>query len=430
MTGSIDRTDRTGAEAETPEARDRLAAQRAWLALLRDESRPSLALTARQWTWLADEATRHHLRGVTYRRMADSPFAAQVPGDVWERLRSFYLETAGRNAVHFRQTSQIVRELAARDIPVMLLKGMHLARFVYADPGLRSMADVDIMVHPEHLAEVEQVFLEHGFGPLPRPDLTEWCSRNYHLAKLWKEGAPEVEVHWKIERPTSPFRIEPEDLWQRSRAATLDGAPVRLLSPEDLLLHLALHLSYHHRFRRSALKGLVDMTTVIATEGSRINWQALVERAIAWGASGYLYTTLRLAADMLGAPVPASAFETLPHERSDEEIVEVARRYILTLHAMLPTAYRELATRRSPRDRAKLLIGAVLLPRERMESIYRLRAGTPLVYPCYALRAGSLLWKRSGLLLQSLSGRGVIQQTIDRERDQQVLEQWTSVLGG
>ena len=430
MTRSSERSGQSPIGSEVQDAPERLAAQRAWLALLRDEPRDSLELSPRQWTWLADEAERHHLRGVTYRRMADSPFAARVPAEVWDRLRSFYLETASRNAVLFRQTSQILKELAAREIPVMLLKGMHLAKFVYADPGLRSMADVDIMVHPEHLAEAEQVFLDRGFGPLPRPDLAQWCTSNHHLAKLNKDGAPEVEVHWNIQRPTGPFRIDLDGLWQRSRAATLDGAPVRLLSSEDLLLHLTIHLSQQHHFRRAALKGVVDIATVIAAEGSGIDWQMLADRAIAWGASGSLYATLRLAVDMLAAQVPASLLRTLPHEPQDEEIVAVARRYILTLHVVLPTAYRELARPGSLRERAKLLVGAVFLPRARMEAIYGLRAGTALVYPCYGLRLGSLLWKRSGLLLHSLFRDRIIKQTIDREQDQLVLEQWSSTPAG
>ncbi|TFG51455.1 MAG: hypothetical protein E4H38_01525, partial [Gemmatimonadales bacterium] len=109
------------------------------MALLRQDPAPLGELTSRQWTFLADEATRHHLRGVTYRRLTDSPLGSQVPGAVRERLRSFFLETAGRNAVLFRQTSQMVQQLTARGIPVMLLKGMHLSRFVYAEPAPRSM---------------------------------------------------------------------------------------------------------------------------------------------------------------------------------------------------------------------------------------------------------------------------------------------------
>jgi energy-coupling factor transporter ATP-binding protein EcfA2 len=40
---------------------------------LRGKPGPGHELSNRQWTCLADEATRHHLRGVTYRRLTDSP---------------------------------------------------------------------------------------------------------------------------------------------------------------------------------------------------------------------------------------------------------------------------------------------------------------------------------------------------------------------
>ncbi len=431
MTAPVDRSAPdaarpAGADPEAYDIPDQVAAQRVWLALLRGETGAGHRLTDRQWRCVADEATRHHLRGVTYRRLADSTITTGIPDDVWERLRSFYLETATRNAVYFRQTSQIVKELAAWDVPVMLLKGIHLARFAYAEPGLRSMADIDIMVHREHLAVAEQVLLGRGYGPVPRPDIEEWCATNHHLDKLRKQGAPEMEVHWSIQRPANPFRLDLAGLWQRSESAMLDGAPVRLLSPEDLLLHLSLHLTYQHRFTRAALKGVMDIATVITAERNRIDWTTLAERATAWGASGCLYTTLRLATEILAAPVPPDLFRALPHQQADEEIVEPARRYILMLRAVLPTAYMRLARGGTLRDRAKLLLGAVFLPRERMEAVYALRPGTPLVYPYYVVRLASLLRTRGSLLLHTLLRTRHIQRTLDRERDRLALDRWTS----
>jgi hypothetical protein len=408
------------------DSRDQVVAQRAWVALLRRETTLLGALTSRQWNFLADEATRHHLRGVTYRRLADSPFADRVPGPVRERLRSFFLETAGRNAVLFRQTGQMVQELTARGIPVMLLKGLHLSRFVYAEPALRSMADVDIMVPRHQLAEAEEIFLDRGFGPLPRPDVAQWSRWNHHLDKLVRDGAPVMELHWHIQRPGAPFRIEIDGLWQRSQEGVLEGAPVHLLSPEDLLLHLALHTSYQHRFKRAALKGLVDVATVIgADEG--LDWAVVVERAAAWQASGYLYTTLRLAADLIAAPVPREALQALPHTAADEEIVEVAQRYVLMLRAEVSSAYLALARGGTLSERMKVVIGALFLPRERMELNYGLRTGSPLVYPAYLLRLATLLWRRSALLFRSFFGTRAMQPTLTRKQDEHRLDRWNAV---
>jgi hypothetical protein len=418
-------TARRPGDPDSGEIPGALTGQRLWLTLLRNRLASVERATAAEWAAVADEATRHHLRGLTYRRLADSPLAPQVPRDVLEGLRSFYVATATRNALHFRQTSQIVKDLGRREIPVLLLKGIHLARFVYAEPGLRSMHDVDLMVPRERLAEAEQVFLGQGFGPLPRPDLAARCTWSNHLAKLEKTGAPVVELHWSIERPTSPFRVNLDALWDRSRSATLDGAPVRLLCPEDLLLHLALHLSYHHRFERAALKGLVDLASVVAAHGEELDWDALVDRARSWGASGYLYTSLRLTEMILSAPIPARVLAALPHSAADEAIVPVAERYILSLRAALPAVYLELARSGSPGNWLRRLASAVLLPRARMEELYGLRPGTARVYPYYFLRLIGLIRKRGVLLLHALLGTRTMQRTLDHDQDRHRLEQWS-----
>ena len=122
------------------EARDEVVAQRAWLRHLRGEpDRHDATLTQRQWACLAEQATCHHLRGLTYRLLADGPLADRVPGTVRERLRSYYVDTAIRNALLLRQTGEAAAALAAERIPVLLLKGLHLARFIYPEPALRSI---------------------------------------------------------------------------------------------------------------------------------------------------------------------------------------------------------------------------------------------------------------------------------------------------
>lgn len=400
-------------------------AHRVWLAHLRGQAGPGLPkLAADEWTWLADEATRHQLRGLTYRLLADGPMADQVPVAVRDRLRTAYVETASRNAWFFRQTSLIIRALERHGIPVMLLKGVHLARFVYSEPALRSMADVDIMVARDRLPEAEQVLLDQGFGPRPRPDLVERCTWSNHLDKLEKEGAPVVELHWSIERPGSAFSIDPAGLWQRSQPATLDGAPVTLLSPEDLVLHLVLHGSYHHRFDRSALKAIVDINAVILRHGAAFNWQKLAARAVEWKASGFVYTTLRVAADILDTPVPPSVLLSLPHERSDAEVVDVARRYILMPRAEVPRVFVKLARTRTLRERSRLIAHGVFLTRTQMERNYGLRPGSPRVYWCYLTRSATLLLKRSRLLLRALFQPRALRPHLDLDEDRVRLQQW------
>jgi hypothetical protein len=433
---SVPVTERPVRRQATDEDRSaaRLAAQRAWIALLRGDgdtvAAGPAALTEPHWPLLAQEARRHQLGALTYRLLTEHPRAHGAPAGVLEGLRPAYLDVALRNAVFFRHTSRITKELAAEGIPVMLLKGIHLARYVYAEPAMRSMADVDIMVPRARLADAERIFLENGYGPTPRPDIEEFCSWSNHLAKLIKPNAPVMEVHWGIERPASPFAIDSDGLWARSRTESLEGAPVQLLAHEDLLLHLVLHASYHHRFDRSAFKGLYDIHAVVVRHGHEIDWNRLAERAVQWKAAGFTYSTLRLTTELLGTPIPAPVLHSLPREREDEEIIEIARRYILMPGQQLPKVYLKLARSQSISERAALLVRHVFLPRRRMERVYGVRRGSHLIWAYYAYRLGELLVKRGALPLRALFRTRDMRAPIDREEQRVRIEGWVKDLPG
>ena len=407
------------------EIRDEEVARRLWFAHLQGRAAAfSEKPTPAQWSLLAEEASRHELGSLTYRLVTDGPLAETVPSEIQQRLRVPYVRSAVRNALLLRQTGAAAIELARHGIPVMLLKGIHLARFVYSEPALRSMADVDIMVPRDNLASAEKVFLDQGFGPLPRPDIEEFCSWSNHLAKLHKPDAPVIELHWAIERPTSPFSIDLDALWKRCRPAQLEGAAIQLLCPEDLLLHLALHGSYHHGFDRAGLKALLDVNAVVAKHGGELDWRALADRANRWGASSFVYTTLRLAGETLRTPIPPLVLDSLEHRPEDEEVVEVASRFVVLPEVQLPRAYLAVAKSPGLGERLRLITRAVFLPRESMERVYHLRSGSPLVYPAYLWRVMDLLVRRGRLGLSSLFRTRSVHPALERKEDQSRIASW------
>ncbi|MFN0182026.1 MAG: nucleotidyltransferase family protein [Gemmatimonadales bacterium] len=393
-----------------------------WLAHLRGEAIPAPSQT--DWAALLSDAGTHQLRGLTYRLVADGPFATEAPAEVLGKLHEAYTGTAYRNALLFRQTRQLVKPLVDRGIPVILLKGLHLARFVYPEPALRNMADVDIMVPRSSLAEAERAMLELGFGPVPRPDLEAFCAESNHLAKLFKDGAPVVEVHWTIERPTAPFPIDLDGLWSRSRAVELEGVPVRVLSPEDLVLHLVLHCSYHHRFDRSAFKALVDLDTVIRRSDPRLDWTVLAERARQWRATSYLYTTLRAVTEVIGSPVPAPWLRSLDHEGDDDAMVRVAVEHTVTAEPELPAPFLALAGAKSWRQRLAVMWEALVPPRAMLERAHGLAPGSPLAFGYYLLRPFDLAWRRGSLLWAAVRRDKTVAPALDKEARRERIQQW------
>jgi hypothetical protein len=370
---------------------------------------------------VAEEAIRHRLGAVAWRGLSDASIAS--PPEVVEDLRQHYLYNAFRNAILFRETADAATALAAESIPVMLLKGIHLARFVYAEPALRSMADIDLMVPRSRIADAERILVGMGYGPLPRGNVDERCAWSNHLATLEKPGAEILEVHYDIERPTSPFSIDVNAIWRSARAETLDGAAVVVPATEHLLLHLCIHVAYHHRFERTALKGLVDIATVIRDAGP-IDWDAMVKTANAANAGPFVYAALRLARDVLGADVLVDALDALDRADSDEAVITIAKRYILTPSFDVSETMVEIQRTRGWRKRLALTLRSVFPSPARLREIYRLEPDSMLVWTLYPVRVANLLIRRGGLLARIAARTPSASSIIDRERDRRRIEEW------
>ncbi|MCI0435351.1 MAG: nucleotidyltransferase family protein [Gemmatimonadetes bacterium] len=386
-------------------------------------------LTETQWSSVVDEAVRQRITPMAWRRLTLGPARNAVPERVMERLRDLYLRNAFRNTVLLRDAAELAARLAQRGVPVVFLKGVHLAACAYAEPALRSMADIDLMVPRDLLADVDRMFVEWGWGPLPRPDIAAFCRRYPHTAPLHKEGSFPIEVHWSIERPTSPFSIDLDGLWERARTIDLCGVSTRVLSTEDLLLHLCLHTSYHHRFDRAPLKSLVDVAVVADRHEGEIDWSLLAGRAAAWGATRFVYSTLRLARDVLDAAIPEGALDPLDHEPADEEVVRVARQYIVTPPIELPVAYKELRDTHSLRGRAAWFTRNIFLPPQRMRQLYHLPRGSRLIYLYYLFRPFDLLIRRGLLMLRVALRTPALKPTLERERNRERINAWVESSG-
>ncbi len=382
------------------------------------------ALSPAAWSCVAEQAVQQKIGALAYHRVANGPEGALVPDPVRNRLRTLYALGQLRNTLLLRDAGQVIDVLHAAGIPVMVLKGLHLATQVYAEPALRTMSDIDVMVHERDLAEAEAALVREGFGPQPRPDIRDFCRRSNHLARLTRPKTVPVEVHWTIERPTSPFSIDVEGLWRRAQPVSIDGVEALALSAEDLILHLCLHTSYHHRFDRTALKGLVDIDAVVAASNGRIDWHGLARTAGAWKAGPYVYATLHLATAILGTPVPPAVLGTLGRKPGDDDLVELVRRFILTPMIDLPQGYRDIRDPDTWWHRVGNVVRSIFLPKDQIRRLYNVREGSPVVYLFYGVRVVDLLVRRGKLGLQLVLGTRQVRPALFREAARSRIDAW------
>ena len=144
---------------------------------------------------------------------------------------------------------EVLRALAEAGVPATPVKGIVLTAFgIWPHAGTRPMADIDVLVPPADLAAAHDALVRLGLQPIG-------SSATEDVFLAWGDGGTgrrdgesaghngKVEVHPGWAEMVHGYTIGDLRLLDRARDGRLLGAPARLLSPPDLLLHVLGHLS-------------------------------------------------------------------------------------------------------------------------------------------------------------------------------------------
>jgi len=174
------------------------------------------------------------------------------------------------------------------ELEAMLLKGTALSLAVYEEPWVVTSQDIDLVLRP---------------GPGWEKGKGE--EKNVRRA-LYTNG---VECDLDTHHDVTMNGLLPVDfprIWREARPVVFRGVPAWLMSPEDLLISLAVNCGRKH-FR---LKGLFDVAETLR-RGEPIDWPRLGVLAREGHAEGIVYSALVAAREALGARLPAGALQVL-----------------------------------------------------------------------------------------------------------------------
>ena len=216
------------------------------------------------------------------------------------------------------QLEAILDALAAERIIPFLLKGNYLAACIYPEPHLRQMNDIDLLVGADELPQTEAVLTRLGYiGSFKSPDRGAGVTKHTSTFRLPRGDDPTpnpylssvagrtVEPHTSLEESWYGLRVDiTPGVRERSILIQANGHATRALSPDDLILHLAVHLAFHLIMGYPSMVQLVDILFVTQKLAPQIHWDDVLERARQRGAAPFVYAALRLASLALAAPVP------------------------------------------------------------------------------------------------------------------------------
>lgn len=214
---------------------------------------------------------------------------------------------------------EVLGGLDAGGVPAIPVKGLVVAQQLYGDIAARPCADLDVLVPTADLPRAREVLRSVGFVQRSVPRYKALVHQFHDPA--WGRGSgPDhvrLELHWAL-WADSERRLGTAGLWDRSVPGSLLGRPIRTLSIEDTLLHLAIHRT------RSALRlrWVADVAELLRRHAATLDWDAYLERAGAAGARTSSWVVLTLASELLGGPVPDTALRQLAVGRAKRIVLE------------------------------------------------------------------------------------------------------------
>lgn len=381
-------------------------------------------LSTDDWERFINFARKHGLVQVLYHILKDSP-PRSLSGNSLQKLRNIYYRSASRNLRLYHELGKVLRTFREADIPVILLKGACLTEAVYGNIALRSMGDVDLLVKKEDMTKVVQVLSNLGYSAGYDFLIEDEKASCHHLPPLMGPKKLTIEVHWNIVDFAHFAVLEKKEIgkiWEGARPVVIAEAPVFMLSPEDLLLHLCLHLSLQHLFDMR-LRGFLDLKKVIECYGDAIDWESLRERARRWGVDRAVRLTLYLAEQWVELNLP----ERVKHEwilkRIDPDLLNWIEAKVLgeALPYTGKSNLTELITRRGIPAKVRILWKRFFLPPAMLSRQLKIDTNSWKVYLYYPVGWLSLFIRCGPTVWSALRGDAAVKTHAQRER---ALRQW------
>jgi hypothetical protein len=224
----------------------------------------------------------------------------------WKFAEAEFRRARYRNLILFDDLRPALGAFRKAGIPSLLLKGAALASAHYPDPGLRPMADLDLLVRPRDVEPACRLMAEHGYHPAFPGQLgpRSWG----HSTPFLRDGSSPVDLHWR----SLMGDLDDEGLWENGVEARLGEADVRIPSPADLLLNACVR---GLQWDWDAPQRWVLDAMAILRSSPGLNWSRLVERARATRRVLVLRDALEFLEAGFGAPVPQEVSAALSAAR-------------------------------------------------------------------------------------------------------------------
>lgn len=182
------------------------------------------------------------------------------------RVKSAMGFASWENRIRMLEFEKVLTFFQEEDIPVIPLKGVALTPLVYAKVPFRRMADIDLLIHQEHLRKSKIFLAEHSLHLKQMQN--RWQAEL--LARAWgrysfTDGSLDLDLQWNPRFLIGGrwVALDMERVWQRAQPFPGMGKSVFVFSPADQAIHLSLQILNDIDNNIPRLAQLLDLALVM-----------------------------------------------------------------------------------------------------------------------------------------------------------------------
>ncbi len=281
------------------------------------------------WADLLRGAHRHGVLSGLYQFLRAFGRSA-APASLVDQLARFSDAQVPRDAVLIEETRRLSDAFGADGIPVLVLRAPRLLPRPGGDSLEHETEHLDMLVLGD-IARAEAIATAQDYSPAESLNPAQAkAGRSVRGSSRFRHAnGVLLQLHDRLASAYLPLNLDLDNVWKRRTSVRIPGqGDASFPSTEDLLLVLCVHGAAHFWER---LAWIDDVARLVSSGG--IDWSLATSLANEANAQRPFRLGLKLASDLLGAPVPADVLASADRDPRVQALAENVCQRVLQIRA-------------------------------------------------------------------------------------------------